>query len=283
MSNHYHLRLETPEANLVVGMKWFQGTYSIRFNQRRKLRGHVFQGRYKAVLVDPEERSYLPTVSDYIHLNPVRVGLLKRGAELAEYRWSSYPWYVGNPRKRPVWLEVEKVLGEFGLEDRAADRRHYAESSQRQALEAARPGPETEEKHGQLRRGWCLGGAKFRERVLGMIDQAADRQQKRRPGDAVLWREHGTAEAERLVARAMEALKLEPGELGQLRKSDECKILIGALLRKVTTSSNGWIAQRSSMGDPTRVSRYCSRQRWMGDAKFRRKLDRLEKMSICMD
>jgi REP element-mobilizing transposase RayT len=86
MSNHYNLLLETPEANLVVGMKWFQGTYSIRFNLRREKRGHVFQGRYKAVLVDPEERSYLPTVSDYIHLNPVRAGLLERGADLAEYR-----------------------------------------------------------------------------------------------------------------------------------------------------------------------------------------------------
>src|SRR5437870_6211386 len=74
MSNHYHFLLETPEPNLVAGMKWFQGTYTIRFNRRHKLRGHLFQGRYKAVVVDPEERRYFATLSDYIHLNPVRAG-----------------------------------------------------------------------------------------------------------------------------------------------------------------------------------------------------------------
>jgi hypothetical protein len=104
--------------------------------------------------------------------------------------------------------------------------------------------------------------------VLGMLDQAADRLQKKRPGDAVLWRER---------------LKLKPEELGQTRKGDERKIQIGALLRKVTTVSKGWIAQRLSMGDPTRVSRSCSRQRWIEDANFRRKLDQLEKMSILED
>jgi hypothetical protein len=119
--------------------------------------------------------------------------------------------------------------------------------------------------------------------VLGMLDQASDRRQKKRPGDAVLWPEHGTAEAERIAVRALERLKLKPEDLGQTRKSDERKIQIGALLRKVTTVSNGWIAQRLSMGDPTRVSRSCSRQRWIEDANFRRKLDQLEKMSILED
>jgi hypothetical protein len=119
--------------------------------------------------------------------------------------------------------------------------------------------------------------------VLGMLDQAEDRLQKKRLGDAVLWREQGTAEAERIVVRVLQRLKLKPQVLGQMRKGDECKILIGALLRKVTTVSHGWIAQRLSMGDPTRVSRSCSRQRWIEDANFRRKLDQLEKMSICKD
>jgi hypothetical protein len=68
-----------------------------------------------------------------------------------------------------------------------------------------------------------------------------------------------------------------------MRKSDERKILIGALVRKVTMASNTWIAQRLSMGDPTRVSRYCSRQNWAKDADFLRKLNRLEKMSITKD
>jgi hypothetical protein len=67
-----------------------------------------------------------------------------------------------------------------------------------------------------------------------------------------LWREHGTAQAERIVVRSLAALKLKPEDSRQMRKSNERKILIGALVWKVTTARNGWIAQRSSMGDPTR-------------------------------
>src|SRR5215211_5853143 len=58
MSNHYHLLIDTPQANLIAGMRWFQTTYTVRFNRRHRLNGHLFQGRYKAVLVDPEERRY---------------------------------------------------------------------------------------------------------------------------------------------------------------------------------------------------------------------------------
>ena len=75
MSNHYHLLVETPEANLVAGMRWFQGTYTARFKRRYRLSGHLFQGRYKAVIVDPAARNYLVALSDYIHLNPVRAGM----------------------------------------------------------------------------------------------------------------------------------------------------------------------------------------------------------------
>jgi REP element-mobilizing transposase RayT len=69
MRNHYHLLVlvETPTGNLVAGMKWFQGTYTVRFNARHRLAGHLFAGRYKAVLVEREEPSYARVLSDYIH------------------------------------------------------------------------------------------------------------------------------------------------------------------------------------------------------------------------
>jgi len=70
MSNHFHLVVETPEPNLVVGMKWLQSTFATRFNRLRKERGHVFQGRYKAILIG-SDRPLLGLV-DYVHLNPVR-------------------------------------------------------------------------------------------------------------------------------------------------------------------------------------------------------------------
>src|SRR5436853_607999 len=76
MSNHYHLLVETPEANLVAGMRWFQTTLTVRFNRRHRLSGHLFQGRYKAVVVNPQEPGYFTALSDYIHLNPVRAGMI---------------------------------------------------------------------------------------------------------------------------------------------------------------------------------------------------------------
>lgn len=85
VSNHYHLLLETPEANLVAGMKWFQSTYTMRFNRRHRVGGHLFQGRYQAIVVDPEERNYFVTLSDYIHLNPVRAGLVEKKRKLFSY------------------------------------------------------------------------------------------------------------------------------------------------------------------------------------------------------
>ena len=77
MANHFHLVVETPQPNLVVGMKWFLGTYTSRFNRRHKEFGHLFSGRYKSLLVDGSATGYLKSVCDYVHLNPVRARLLK--------------------------------------------------------------------------------------------------------------------------------------------------------------------------------------------------------------
>jgi REP element-mobilizing transposase RayT len=72
MRNHFHLVVETPNGNLVAGMKWFLSTYTIRYTHRHRLFGHVFSGRYKALIVDGSGNGYLRTVCDYVHLNPVR-------------------------------------------------------------------------------------------------------------------------------------------------------------------------------------------------------------------
>jgi REP element-mobilizing transposase RayT len=124
MSNHFHLVVETPKANLVAGMKWFLGTYTARFNRRHKLFGHLFSGRYKSLIVDGSGNGYLRTVCDYVHLNPVRAKLLAAGQPLHSYRWSSYPLYLAPPGKRPGWLRVDRLLGEMGiLKDSKAGRR----------------------------------------------------------------------------------------------------------------------------------------------------------------
>ena len=83
MGNHYHLLVETPEGNLVAGMKWLQGTYTQRFNSRHEVFGHLFQGRYKAVVIDGSSPGYFEVVGTYIHLNPARAGLIRDWAGAA--------------------------------------------------------------------------------------------------------------------------------------------------------------------------------------------------------
>ena len=95
MSNHFHLVVETPQGNLVAGMKWLLGTYTGRFNRRHKLFGHLFSGRYKSLVVDGSGTGYLKTVCDYVHLNPVRAKLMGPEQKLRAYRWSSCRAYLG--------------------------------------------------------------------------------------------------------------------------------------------------------------------------------------------
>jgi REP element-mobilizing transposase RayT len=108
MSNHYHLLMETPSGNLSQIMRHINGAYTTYFNIKRKRAGHLFQGRYKAILVEADE--YATELSRYIHLNPVRVGMV---AKPEDYQWSSYRYYVGQG-KAPEWMKADFILGYFG-------------------------------------------------------------------------------------------------------------------------------------------------------------------------
>src|SRR5438034_11603007 len=102
-------------------MKWLQGTYTQRYNGRHKKFGHLFQGRYKAVIVDGQEGLYFQVVSTYIHLNPARAKLIRIGEQrLKRYRWSSYPWYLNRAGKGPKWLHRERVMGSVRLAEKDA-------------------------------------------------------------------------------------------------------------------------------------------------------------------
>ena len=89
MNNHLHLSFQTPEANLSAGMHDLNSGYATWFNRRHRRVGALFQGRFKAILVENE--SYSCVLSRYIHLNPVRAGIVQRPEN---YRWSSYPHYL---------------------------------------------------------------------------------------------------------------------------------------------------------------------------------------------
>jgi putative transposase len=110
MTNHYHLLVETVDGNLWRGMRQLNGVYTQRFNRRRGLVGHLFQGRYKAILVQKD--TYLLELTRYVVLNPVRARMV---ADPAEWPWSSYRTVVGEA-PAPRWLDTDWLLGQFGGE-----------------------------------------------------------------------------------------------------------------------------------------------------------------------
>lgn len=250
MSNHYHWLLETPQANLVAGMRWFQSCYTVRYNVRHRKAGHLFQGRYKAVLVDPEARGYLAAAADYIHLNPARAGLIGKRGALLNYRWSSLPGYVGSARGRPVWLEVSRVMGELGWRDRASDRRAYGQRLEERAREGV-----SEESLKEMRRGWLLGGETFRDRVLDWMEKRSDAGKGRKVRREESDHDHGQRQAERIIQATLEALGVEEAELLGARKGDWRKRLIGQRVRVETSVSLRWLTARLKMGSEGHLSR----------------------------
>jgi len=274
MSNHFHLLLETPQANLVSGMKWLLGVFSQGWNRARKRRGHVFQGRYKAVPVNGMEADpyYFRIVADYIHLNPARAGLA--GGEerpLTGYRWSSLPHYAKG--KGPEWLETGRVLGAFELARDGRGRRAYVawlEERAKQGGELSQAAMEA------LRRGWYLGEKTFRDRLLELLEKPAMRREPHRSGEAV--RDRGLNEAERLIQICAPTLGLpaETEALSALRKGDARKVSLAMLLRKRTMAPNSWIAERLAMGTSGSVSRLIGGAK--AEPKVLEEVARLERM-----
>jgi len=119
MDTHYHLLLETPSANLSQIMRHINGAYTTYFNVKRGRSGHLFQGRYKAILVDIDE--YAKELSRYIHLNPVRAKMVNTPEE---YEWSSYQFYIGE-KKPPEWLYRNFILGYFGKKVSIAQKEYH--------------------------------------------------------------------------------------------------------------------------------------------------------------
>ncbi|MBA3544424.1 MAG: transposase [Chthoniobacterales bacterium] len=243
MRNHFHLVIETPRANLVSGMKWLLGTYTMRFNRRHALSGHLFAGRYKSLLIDEETPDYLRTVCDYVHLNPARAGLVGAGESLASYPWSSYPAYL-QPARRPAWLRCDRLLGEHGLE--GPSRRTLREFARR--VEARRDDGSLADEAG-IRSGWRFGAEDFPARLLDRVEVKTGEQHR-----AAERSETEEEKAQRIVHAALARRGWGDAELGERRKSDPGKVAIARKLRAETAVSLKWIAGRLQMGSWTHVS-----------------------------
>lgn len=262
MRNHYHLAVETPQGNLAAGMQWLQSTFANRFNRFRGEHGHLFQGRYKAPLV--EEGDPLGLVCHYIHLNPVRADICTV-ERLGQFRYSSY-WYLRHPHARPGFLRPETALMTTGgLADTLAGWKCYDAHLDWQVAE----GPAGKSKaYRRLSRGWALGSKEFKASLLR--DHAVLVQPR-------MWEIHGAREMRELqwqeaLTRALEVTKLKGSELASLPKSSPEKLAVAAWMKTRTQASNGWLSQRLALGSPAALSRNLTHYR-----RSRQATDRLWK------
>lgn len=253
MPNHYHLLIETPQANLVDGMRWFQTTYTARFNARHHLNGHLFQGRYKAIVVEAEAKGYFLGISLYIHLNPVRGGLVKGKKSLTDFLWSSYPEYLRYPSQRPVWLCVERVLGEFGEKDNIHGRVAYGRYLEHEANKEQNNSGERD-RWKAYRCGWYMGGTEFRDRLFGLLEGVMKGKQRSSYVGEEIWA-HEEKEAETLIQEALKIMRADESDIVRWRKGDERKQAIAWLVKQHTTVRNRWISGRLRMGHEVTVSK----------------------------
>jgi REP element-mobilizing transposase RayT len=270
LSNHYHLLVETPEANLTKGMQWLQNAFTRRFNTRHHLWGRLFGDRYKAVLVEGKTGYYYETLLDYIHLNPARCGLvrLRRKQSLLDYPWSSVAQgYALPPGKRPGWLAAKDGLAAFGCADTTKGRRRWVERLDRRMVEEdpARCGhvplnAQADARHSHLRRGWYWGSQAFAERLLQLGQSALRRERDRGYRASLEKKAHDAARAKELLREGLRAAELDAVEARDLPGSDARKVEIARIIWERTTVPQSWLARHLSMGSAANVSQQMRRR-----------------------
>ena len=246
MSNHYHLALETTNGSLSDGMQWLQSTFANRFNRLRKSNGHLFQGRFKSLIVDKDE--YLGPLVHYIHLNPVRARIVTN-KDLYRYRWSSL-WYLNNKRKRPDYLNISSCLYYAGdLADTSRGRGKYLEYLAWLSEENQRRKDLAFEKMSQ---GWALGTKEFKKELLSEHAHLHSSNQwtgtENLEARELLW--------ENILECFLKVLGKNSRDILLSRKSSLWKVKIAYYMKKHTGASNGWLSEKLNMGVAHAVSRY---------------------------
>jgi putative transposase len=242
MGNHFHLAVETPEPNLSEGMKWLQGTWAQRFNRFRGLTGRPFQGRFKAKHVEPGH--VLAQVAHYIHLNPLRAKLVRREC-MADYRWSSLAWF---PRRdRPVWLEPAALLHDCGgLADTPAGWRSY----RRYLVLLAESNPKSRDaQYKELTRAWAVGSTAFRAELRAKLQDVQSGRFLLRGADReALHQARAECWENQLRALAV-AFKIRLDRMPRKKSAVE-KLILASAMKRTTSVSKTWLAQRLQMGAP---------------------------------
>jgi putative transposase len=244
MRNHYHLLIETRRKTLVKGMQYLNSTYTRRYNVRHKTFGHLLQGRYKALLVDVENPGYFLTVSDYIHMNPVRIkgdSRVRSVEELLKNPWSSAGWLSGTQRGKPGWLGWERAYGELGLERwNGRSRKQYRQYLERRIEEVGVP--EEKERHRKIQRGWCLGSVGFVEEMKEKLAKLREKPLDRESWNDVAMEELEQDRAGRMIGKAMKCLGCRGNEV-----TGWDRLLLARKVREHSKVSVKWLAEQLGM------------------------------------
>jgi putative transposase len=249
MRNHFHLAVGTPRANLVEGMHWLQGTFATRFNRLRSEQGHLFQGRYQALLV--EDTAALVRVVNYIHLNPVRAGIVTLD-QMTGFRWSSLRQFVSE--NTPSWL----VSAEWREKQRFADSSLGWKSYVEQLVDlAGNPLEQERQEFPTMSRGWAIGTAGWRRAIA---KDHADLALTAGIADGAL-QEIKSARCEELLKQLLSGAGKRTDDITRDPKSAEWKIIAAQRLRDELGAGFSWISANLNMGSPASVRVYLCKRR----------------------
>jgi putative transposase len=277
MTNHVHMVLETPGANLSQFMHRLQTAYTVYFNRRHRRVGHLMQGRYGSRLVDRE--GYMLQLSRYVHLNPVFVSSVKRKplperiSLLRGYRWSSYRSYIGRS-KRFGFVDYSEVLSSMnvGRSKASSEYRRFVESG----ISEIDSGFIATAKQSPL----CIGSDDFRDRIHDLYSQLF--LKKNRQEDVSFRGIGGTISAEKIVSVFTKVLGINDELLFQRQRDSLVRPMAAMLLCKHGGLSQREVAELLHLGSGAAVSLQLKRLREAipGDKKLKRQMDKIERLLI---
>ncbi len=250
LSNHFHLCLATPKGNLSEGMRWLQATFATRLNRLRREQGHLFQGRFKSLLVEPG--AALSRLVDYIHLNALRAGL-EKPQTLGSYRWSSL-YHFPKRANRSEFMDCSWLGHRDQISDTAGGWTRYKNLLR---MRVAEDPEEIASLEKEMNRGWCIGSEGFKRAI------AADRLSKE--GSARLeheeLKEFNRLQWESYVLRALKMLGKTSADVSGGRFSEAWKLAIASKMKRETSVTNQWLSERLHMGVANGVSSNCGAYR----------------------
>ena len=261
-ANGYHLALETPEANLVEGMHWLQGTFSARLNEQRPTSGRLFKDRYKSLVVDPA--GGLGALCHFIHLQPVLTRSVPL-AQLGSAPATSVSWLMA-PALRASWYSPAAALNQVGaLRDNPPGRKKYLSYLTGLATDET---AQAQLRFAKMSKGWLIGTGKFAKKMQRdhgtALGQGQKLARKRQNTQESVWQET-MEQLLRKLGRSTKALAKEG-------KSVDWKLALAAALKSRTTVTNRWLGTTLQMGNLHEVSRKVAAWIRQPDAALAKKL-----------